>query len=134
MSGTPVPFQSGGTECNSDIWIDFWGPNDTRPWTQSSIHISYTKPANTSFLLVAYIDGQVAAESYEQDPGEHDIHFDGARISLQREYTGRHAVQVVVYHDENQNSEFDRGTDTPCLVDGDIAQAGPTWVNFSQFE
>lgn len=135
VTATPVPLQAAGTPCDEDLWIDFWRPqNDKGGWTQSNVRVSYTLPANASIFLVAYVDGRVAGVSFDADYGTGGYHVDGYGFDLDRTLDGHHLVQVVVYTDENENRQFDRDVDSPCLVDGDVAQAGPSRLNYSQYE
>jgi hypothetical protein len=133
VSATPVSLASSGTPCTEDLWIDFWRPqNDKGGWTQNSVRVSYTLPANTSIFLVTYVDGSVAGVSFDADFGDNGYHVDGFGVDLNRSLSGVHLVQVVVYTDENENGQFDRGTDHPCLVDGTVLQAGGT-LDFSDY-
>lgn len=103
-------------------------------WTQRSVRVSYTLPANTSVFLLAYVDGEPAGVSFDADYGTGRYHVDGFGFDLERAFTGSHLVQVVVYTDENENGQFDSGVDSPCLVDGEVLQAGPTRLNYTRYE
>ncbi|WP_436907851.1 hypothetical protein [Halosimplex marinum] len=134
VAATPVPLRAAGRPCDEDLWIDFWRPqNDTGGWTASNVRVSYTLPANTSIFLVAYVDGRVAGVSFDADYGSDHYHVDGFGFDLDRAFTGPHLVQVAVYTDSNGNGRFDRGVDSPCLVDGEVLQAGPAHLNYSRY-
>lgn len=133
VSATPVSLASTGAPCNEDLWIGVWRPqNDKGGWTQSTVRVSYTLPANTSIFLVTYVDGSLADVSFRADLGDSGYHVDGFGVDLNRSLSGVHLVQVVVYTDENETGQFDRSTDHPCLVDGTVLQAGGT-LDFSDY-
>jgi hypothetical protein len=134
-TATPVSLASTGVPCDEDFWIGFWRPhNDMGGWTGSTVRVSYRLPANTDIFLVAYVDGEIAGVSFDADLGNGSYHVDGLGVDLRREFTGPHLVQVVVYTDRDLNRQFDPSTDRPCLTNGTVLQAGPSTLNFSQYE
>ncbi|MFC7196562.1 hypothetical protein ACFQL4_21180 [Halosimplex aquaticum] len=134
VAATPVPLRAAAEPCDENLWIGFSDPqNSMGGWTQRSVRVSYTLPANTSIFLVAYVDGELAGTSFGADYGPGRYHVDGFGFDLDRSFTGPHLVQVVVYTDGNGNRRFDRGVGAPCLVDGEVAQAGPARLDYSQY-
>lgn len=134
---TPVPslnLTSRGVPCGDDLWVGFWGlTHPAGAWDQNRVRVGYDLPPNTSFLVVAYIDGSPEGVTYDST-GSLGAHVDGARVHLNTNYSGEHTVEVVLYHDENSNGRFEQGVDSPCLNDGEPVTTGPEQVNFSRFE
>lgn len=95
--------------------------------------MSYYAPPNTSFFLVAYVDGTVRGARYETVVQDGGIVVDGAKLGLDALLSGEHVVQVVVYRDADGNGRLDRAVDRPCLVDGAVVTTRPERVNFSRF-
>lgn len=135
---TPVPplnLTSNGVPCEDDLWVGFWGQSHPPgAWDQNLVRVGYYVPPNTSFLAVAYIDGSPEGVEYENNTDGDGVHADGARIHLNANYSGEHTVEVVLYHDENSNGQFEQGVDSVCLNDGEPVTTGPEQVNFSRFE
>ncbi|WP_436910775.1 hypothetical protein [Halosimplex marinum] len=95
--------------------------------------MSFTIPSNGSLFLVTYVDGDVASTHSRADIGRNIVTADGYPIDLQRSYSGTRVVQTVVYSDRDGNGEFDRDADAPCVVDGEVVQAGPERLNFTAY-
>lgn len=133
---TPAVFdlRSAGTPCDEDLWLHFWGlVPDENHWESDVARTAYYVPANASFHLVTYVDGVQRGVYSENNPDAGNEVSDGTRHRLNASFSGRHVVRVVAYSDEDGKGEFERGTDAPCLVDGDVVQAGPQVVNFSKY-
>ncbi len=130
---TPYPEPTPVTElastevtCDESLSVSFWNG-----WTQNSVRVSYYLPANTSILLVTYIDGTVQSATIRKNTHDDGIHADGDKLLLQNALSGVHTVRTVVYQDSNGDGQFEKGVDSPCQVAGEVVQAGPTRMNFS---
>lgn len=128
----PTPDLEPGVECPAGLTVGFYGAGGESFWEPDVIRLGHSIPANTSFLSVAYVDGSVAGAKYNPSHDE-AVADDGSPVRLNDSYSGRHTVLVVVYSDENENEQFDAGTDRPCLADGEVVQAGPRVVDFDRF-
>lgn len=130
---TPVAdLASAGTECN-EVSVSFWGLNEESFWTQDTVRAGYYLPANTSILLVTFVDGTVQGVSFQNNPSDDGINSDGAKLDLETSLSETHVIRTVVYQDTNGDRQFEKGVDMPCHDDGEVVQAGPARVNFSRF-
>lgn len=109
--------------------MSFWGL-DSGQWESDTVRVGYPAPANTSFLLVAYVDDPPEGVLYENTSQNESAHVDGVEIGLNSKFSGTHTAQVVMAKDENRNGQFDRETDSPYLKDGEVIRAGPERVGF----
>lgn len=131
---TPIAeLPSSGIQCDDSLSLSFWGLNDARFWTQDSVRVGYSLPPNTSVILVTYIDGSVSGVTYRNvTTSSGGVNADGDMLQLDTRLTGKHVVRTVVHHDQNDDGQFEPGTDLPCLVDGEVVEAGPVEIDFSQ--
>lgn len=129
VSPATQDFRSSGVPCSDELEIGFWGLNEEQFWDQDVVRVTYTIPSNLDVLLVTYVDGTVSGVD---SPNSGD-HADGASLELNSTYSGKHIVRVIVFEDNNENRILDANTDSPCLNDGDVVQAGPKEIDFSRF-
>lgn len=135
---TPQPSTApGATSDGCPKWVSFYGlgsPGETL-WAPDEIAIGYTVPANTSVLFVAYENGTVLGVNHVSTEGlEYGVTADGDRVSLGHALEGTHTLRVVAYRDVDANGEFDSGTDRPCKHDGEVVDAGPKLIDFSEID
>lgn len=137
---TPVPtatldLASSATTCRDDLWVGFWGlqPVEEDLWAPDVIRVGYSVPSNTSFLVVAYVDGTARGSIYENNTESTGVEVDGAEIELNESFTGEHAVRAVIYQDENGNGVFEADIDRPCQNDRGVVETEPETVNFSAY-
>ncbi|WP_123537707.1 hypothetical protein [Halosimplex salinum] len=121
-----------GVSCHEDLSVNFWGIEE-QLWDRNSVRVGYSVPANTSVFLVAYVDGVRSGVVYERNGGDDAIVVDGGEIHLDSSFSGTHTVEIVLYHDEGGNEQFERSVDSPCLDDETVIMAGPRKIDFSEF-
>lgn len=124
---------SSGISCNEDLWVSFWGTGDPDLWDQDLVRVGYSVPRNVSFLVVTYVDNSPEGVAYVNNTIGYGVTVDGAELDLDSAFSDEHTVQVVLYHDQNDNGEYEQGVDSPCLVDGEVVRAGPERIDFSEF-
>ncbi|SFL01549.1 hypothetical protein SAMN04487950_1956 [Halogranum rubrum] len=129
---TPANLASSGAVCDDDLWVGLWELNNEDVWDADVVRVGYYTPPNSSFLLVAYVDGDAAGVTQIQNRYVSGEHVDGDKITLDSPLSGKHWVQVVAFSDENTNGRFDQGVDTPCLVDGELVGTDVYLVDFSK--
>lgn len=130
---TAVATEVAGVECRDDLWVSFWGRDDPEQWDNDLVRVGYPVPPNSSFHVVAYVDG--TPEGVVSETGSEEgvvVVTDGAKIDLDREFSGEHTVRVAIHRDDGDGT-FDRDADPPCLEDGERIQAGPERIDFSRF-
>lgn len=129
---TPANLTSSGIACDDDLWVGFWELNNEDVWDPDVVRVGYYTPPNSSFLLVAYVDGNVAGVNQIENQYDSGEHVDGDKIMLDSPLSGKHWVQVVAFSDENTNGQFDKGVDKACLVDGELVQTDSNLIDFSR--
>lgn len=130
---TAVDTEVAGVECRNDLRVNFWGRDDPDQWDRDLVRVGYPVPSNSSFHVVAYVDG--TPEGVISETGSQEgvvVMNDGARIELDREFSGEHTVRVAIHRDDGDGM-FDRDVDPPCLNDGERIQTGPERIDFSRF-
>lgn len=130
---TPVvALTDTATACDDALSIAFWGLSGENFWSQDTVRVGYRLPANTSVLLVTYIDGTVQ-DVTSRTTDDSATHADGDELTLDGRFSGTHVVRTVVYRDTNRDGQLQQDVDAPCTADGELVQAGPTRVDFDRF-
>ncbi|MFC7098872.1 hypothetical protein [Halobaculum marinum] len=139
-TGTPpaTPADLGlaaeAVQCEGSVGLAFWGLGDPYFWSSDVVRVGYTVPANTSLLLVAYVDGEPHGTLATTNERNDTTNVDGATLLLDRAFDERHAVRVVRHADADGDGAFDPGADPPCRGADGVSQAGPTVIDFGRFE
>jgi hypothetical protein len=102
-----------------------WGPNELR--------FGGYLPANSTYIFVGVVDGQIAGARVFQTEGD-GVNIDGAAVPLDRTYEETHSARIIVFEDSDRNGEFDRKSDHPCTDGNDLVETLTRDINFSKFD
>lgn len=145
--GTPPPSTEKPTseipppEDCGDTWVAFYAVGtdaQDRIWDADVISIGFTVPGNESVFFVVYEDGPdengtILGTTHVEYDADYAVTADGKRVKLDSPLSGEHTVRVIAHEDSNGDGTFDRTTDSACLSDGQLVQAGPTRFDFDEF-
>lgn len=116
--------------CNGARYLSFY-PSDRRGWTRQTIYVAYSLSSGANVALVVFEGETVLGTEDFSSPGGAAV--DGQPIRLDEPLIGEHTIRVVMYADQNEDGEFDPASATPCRHEGEVVQAGPETIDFSQF-
>lgn len=129
-----IPSSVGNSMECENVSVSYWRINDTnrtQTWSPDTLRLGYGLPANMSVFFVAYENDTILGVNHVTT--DEAVVADGSTLRLNSELSGSHTVHVKVYHDTNENGDFDSQSDSVCHLDGNEIRTRTATLNFSEF-
>lgn len=129
-----IPSSVGNSMECENVSVSYWRLNDanqTQTWSPDTLRLGYGLPANVSVFFVAYENDTILGVNHVTT--DEAVVADGSTLRLNSELSGSHKVHVKVYHDTNENGDFDSQSDSVCHLDGKEIRTRAATLNFSEF-
>lgn len=102
-------------------------------WSRETIAVGGSLPPNSTYYVVAIVDGEVAGSTELRNSYNDSLNFDGEMIPLEQRLNGEHKVRAVIFEDTNSDGKIVINQDAACKTEDKLIQSGYYMINFSAF-